>query len=272
MDVESRRKFQYGFVLREIDLRRLINEATEELQKIAQSTLSPPRYRMKFRNGVFADTASIDQVLEHENCGSTQISRLECHLSNANIENGHDEPSNILLEFINADLDDEPGNTSLRWHVFGHNRDWVFVTSSRLEDRFKQIKRFSLNQISRRTFQILPLMLLQGIILITLLLSQWHPLHKPTLPSEMLERAWHSGEIREPISAMVFLQAQIENRHQADEFSLLKPLMFFMGLIVAAWGVWLFFISCILSIIFAGEIMSRSFKEKNLVGSFGLEL
>lgn len=145
MDVESRKSFKHGFILKETDLRRLIDTAIQQLEKIPGSKVGQPTFKMKFKNGVLAETPSLDEVLAQENSGSGKIIRLSYGQEATDSPN----PSHIFLEFINADEDDETGLVSLRFHVFGHSRDWVFVTSSLLEERFEKIKRFSFNQLGK---------------------------------------------------------------------------------------------------------------------------
>jgi len=204
MDVEARKSFKYGFVLKESDLRRLVDLARQQLEKAENGGVKPPHFNIKFRNGALANTESLDEVLEQENIGSGQIIRLKCEQATDG-----SAPSRILVEFVNADQDDEVGYVSLRYHVFGHNRDWVFVTSSLLEERLEKIKRFAPNQLSKQASRLFVAAILPIVMLGALFAAMLSPTVKV---ADRLEAAWKAGIIKDPIQALIFSQRQQESQ------------------------------------------------------------
>jgi hypothetical protein len=235
MDVESRRAFRSGFILKEQDLRRLVDIVKQEFAKLQNVQTRPPVCHIKFRNGVLAETNSIDEVLQQENSGSSQIIRL----SYDQVTDESPEPSRIFLEFINADQDDETSSISLRYRVFGHNRDWVFVTSSLLEERFDKIKRFAPNQLattkgtSRLMLSLLFPIFLSAIVGFSFLFLARNMTNIPR-PSEKLAEAVKSGQIKDPIDAIIFIESQKETGLLLfrGQLSLLKPTLIGIGLII----------------------------------------
>jgi hypothetical protein len=242
MDVEAKRTFKYGFVLRETDLRRLIDTAAQQLAKVADVHIGEPSFRMKFRNGVFANASGLDEVFEQENTGSKQIIRLRYEQS-ATKPSSTSEPSRILLEFVNADADEEPGYVSLRYQVFGHDRDWVFVTSSVLEERFEKMKRFALNQVGTRGWGRLVFLFIFSLFPLGIYFSQFafDSARKQPTPSQKLQAAASSGQIKDALGALIFLEQQREAKEHTAEISVVKPFgyLFAGGAVLIL--VWAFF-------------------------------
>lgn len=239
MDVEAKRTFKYGFVLREADLRRLIDIVVQQLDKVPGVSIEAPSFRMKFRNGVFANASTLDEVFAQENSGSRQIVRLKCEHKT----NEASSPSHVLLEFINADEDDESGSVSLRYQVFGHDRDWVFVTSSLLEERFERMKRFALNQVGTRgwgraLYTLSVPVIVFGVLIATTLFQTGG---NGNLPSQKLQAAVSNGQVKDVLSALVFLEQQRELKDRATELSVIKPFAVIMAAVAVLMLVWYFF-------------------------------
>ncbi|MGO9404889.1 MAG: hypothetical protein ACLPVW_15610 [Terriglobales bacterium] len=199
---ESRKTFTHGFVLTEPELRRIVDSISEQFGKLSSEHKPDISYRMTFKNGVIADTGSLDDVLSQENAGSGLILRLSIK---AVLQTKPTETV-VTMEFLNADAEDEPGYTSVRALVRGLSRDWVFVTSTMLDERIAKVKRFAFNQLSgkgpsRTLFRLsAPVLALFGALLAALL-----PFRSPS-PSLVLEQARKSGEIRDPIDAIIMAE------------------------------------------------------------------
>lgn len=99
--VESVKKFPHGFLLTEQELRRIIESAVDQLDKI--STLpNSANYTINYENGVIEETKDIEEVLSLENSGSTKINSLEIELSKTNAHEDKTrikDPHKIVLEF-----------------------------------------------------------------------------------------------------------------------------------------------------------------------------
>jgi hypothetical protein len=133
--VEAREKFRHGFVLTEGEFRRLVDLLREQAKKLQAFDNLTEKFIIKFLNGVVAEADSIDTILQQENSGSALIVRVRYELTS-----GEESASPLLcaFEFINADSDDEPGYTSVKFSVRATDRDWVFVTSSQLRERIER--------------------------------------------------------------------------------------------------------------------------------------
>lgn len=265
MDVESKRKFKHGFILTESDVRRLIDTVIQQLQKTTDAQLSPPKFRITFRSGVVSDVGALDDVLAQENSGSKKIIRLNYtqHTSEHN-------PSSISLEFINADEDDEPDAVSLRYHILGHDRDWVFVTSSLLDERFEKVRRFAPNQLGSRTvsravaFILFPLAMILGLFF-----SLPSSKGKPT-PSERLEHAWSEGNIKDTVSAIIFIEREKEAQEKQKNLAAITPFAFVFGVFIVLLLVWFFFYKYYLVYNFCWGEYVEEFRRKEAARKFWL--
>lgn len=191
----------------------MVDLASQQFEKLPNTTLKPPLFRMKLRNGVLAETDSIEEVLGRENSGSGQIVNLSYEQSTT-----EQTPSRIAIEFINVDAQDEEGFISIRFHVFGHSRDWVFVTSSLLEERLEKIARFALNQLggrgSSRLLFYAVASLIPLVIWILLLVSE-----SSSRPSLRLEEAVKSGRVTNAIDAIILVEREKEKAQSQFPFS-----------------------------------------------------
>jgi hypothetical protein len=260
IQVESRKTFKHGFVLTEAELRRIVDNISEQFQKLGETP--SVTYKMTFRNGVIADTSSLDEVLSQENIGSGQIVSLgiryrayteskDAILVDDDSTLLHDKTvlygTTVLLQFANVDVEEEPGYVSVRFLIRGQSRDWVFVTSTILEERVTKIKRFALNQMSGkgpgRAFVAFvgPLVIVLGLLVG--LFTSIRELNK-THPGTILEEAWKSGKVKDPIEAIVMVE-KLRDQALSRKSSLtdiLMPLAVIIGLLLCAFLIGYFLI------------------------------
>jgi hypothetical protein len=245
IQAESRRTFTHGFVLTEPELRRIVGSISEQFQK-----LSPPKgfsvtYTMTYRNGVVADTDSLDDVLSEENAGSGRIVRLRIEFEDreATVLFPKAETS-IMVEFIDADAEDEPRSAAVRFLIRGKSRDWVFVTSTILEERITKIRRFSVNQLSGPgpwgIFSRWMLPVLVGFVMIFVFTIL--PIRSVRgTTSSALEDAWKSGKLKDPVEAIIMAERLRDRAFDRAFFSsgFLLPLALLLGsgLVLAGIGV-----------------------------------
>jgi hypothetical protein len=161
--VEANKSFKHGFVLPEPELRRFSDLIREQIKKINPDPTISYSYILKFQNGVVAETDNIDTVLEQENEGSKKIISLELI--------GKDELENkISIDFHNIDSDNVDSYNSLKYNIRSTDRDWVFVTSSQLDERINKIKRSNLSLSKGKTNYrlIAPLVILVVMMVMTI--------------------------------------------------------------------------------------------------------
>lgn len=70
MLVEAKKRFEYGFVLNEQDLRRTIDVVIEQYQKLSTSLKPTISYEIKYKNGAISKTDSLESVFNQENLNS----------------------------------------------------------------------------------------------------------------------------------------------------------------------------------------------------------
>lgn len=224
MRSEAKKTFQHGFNLTEQELRRIFDSLTQQMERARQDTPPKASFEVKFKNGVIANPTTLEEIFALENIGSGAIVRLLMKL-----ENCVEPISSIKLEFIDVNNDPEPGYTAVSYTVVGEDRDWVFVTSSQIEERISRIKTSAiLNKLAgrgRRESGFLLLFMLMIVIAMFSLFSYYAQMIR-NLPTstetrfqtvESLEARWKSGEITDPVEIILELErAQIESMKQLD--------------------------------------------------------
>lgn len=132
MKVEKTGSFQFGFVLNEKNLRRIIGTAKEQLTKVSEKEKIECKYSSKLQNGSIIETTEIENILSIENIGSSCIVRLTLTLEAS-------DNHFITIDFSNPRS--ELHNYSIFYRIISTDRDWVFVTLSLIEERIILIKR-----------------------------------------------------------------------------------------------------------------------------------
>lgn len=147
---------------------------------------------------------------------------------------GKDQKDNsISIEFHNIDSDNVDIEHSVRYNIKSKDRDWVFVTSSQIEERTAKIKRFDFlprSKSSSRLFNLFIPLLLTLVIMISLLSS---------IPNRdnylvKVKESYAKGEIKSTDQLILLIeeakQKQIENLDLVQVFSL--PGIIIGGLVV----------------------------------------
>lgn len=144
MKAEKTGEYNFGFVLNESNVRRIIDTAKEQLSKLASKeeeiTLN---YSVKFKNGAVVDNMSIDEILSLDNFGSTSITKLSIK--------SFIEKSDNLIEIVFQNPEIENKEYSIFYMIRSFDRDWVFITLSLIQERILITKR-SILLVPRMTF------------------------------------------------------------------------------------------------------------------------
>jgi hypothetical protein len=153
--VQANKTYDIGFVIFESDLRRINDLIREQIKKVNPNPEITYKYMLRFQNGVVGETDKIDTIIEQENEGSKRINSLKIK--------GEDQLNNsISIEFENVDANNSYDNYSVKYNIKSTDRDWVFVTSSLLEERINKIKRKPLLcnlTINSRLFTLISMMI-----------------------------------------------------------------------------------------------------------------
>lgn len=205
--VEANKTFSHGFILTESELRRFNELIRDQIRKINTTPDLVFLYQLKFQNGIVAETDSIDSILSQENDGSRQIISLQI--------NGKDQQDNsISIDFHNIDSDNISLGHSIKYNVKSKDRDWVFVTSSQIEERIVKIKRFDVFPRSKSASRTIAL-LIPLVATITMLLSLTTMLSKKGNYLNGIKEKYAKGQIKST-DQLIFLleearQKQMEN-------------------------------------------------------------
>jgi hypothetical protein len=145
MKTELRREMNYEFSLTEQELRR-IHETMVQQMKSNSKNNSKSFFELSFKNGVRAEKATLDEIIADNNSGEWKIQELKMKLVNKS----HLQETRIEMEFrVPPDKDGNPRKLySIQYLVAGNERDWVYLTSSQLDDRIAKIKQFPIYYIS----------------------------------------------------------------------------------------------------------------------------
>jgi hypothetical protein len=224
--VESNKGYKHGFILKEQDLRRFVDLMNEQFKKLSNENVEY-RYTIKFKNGAVANTPDIESVLKLDNEGSASIVGLEIGGKQTN----NDKVSEIKLDFRDPDTSDDETINPVRHSIKGQSRDWVFVTSSLIEERVGKIKRKQLDPTSSTGTGKLFFKLLTPILMLALMIGMISS--TPSIVREShdgqnkalneIEAKWKSHSITDPIDALI----QIEKSKNTENDKInLNTLMF----------------------------------------------
>lgn len=240
MLVEANKRFNHGFLLTEAELRRTIELISDQFKKLEDTSEPEVEYEIKYKNGAISNTPDLDDVFHQENFGSSQIIRLKLQFSAMS----KGEEISITVGYINADLDEEPGTTSIWYSISANSRDWVFVTSALLQERVEKVKRRCPNQLGSSAKRgaparllILPLLMLG--MLFTLLIGLESNQDKV---SEMLVQAREAGQIKDAVDALIIVEEAREAKRSTVGGEIFKPLGFMAVAIIVLFSIYAFFL------------------------------
>lgn len=197
MVTETEKTFQYGFILTESCLQHLIDIVGDQFRERLGD--APPKlvFTVRLRNGVTLSAYSLDRVLREENLGASQIVRLEISWFAPSAL----DPTFVSLVFKSANLETEENDTPIRLFVRGEPHEWVSTTASVLEQRIRAIRRFTPNQLKRRSMSRFFSLLISPLIALTFLLGIIYPLtlsfDKILWYSYTMTDIWRFGETQE---------------------------------------------------------------------------
>ena len=232
---ELKKNFTWGFVLSEQDLRRIVQTCQEHFFKEVSEDDCQQIITAKLQDGTIVESHSVDDILALENSGSRKIERVSLKFSEKTSD-GDDEFDfdksdwSIHIRFQDASFKTTAW-TSISYSITGKTRDWVFLASSDIEERIKKTKVLAFNNIvENRWFTMFPFF--AGMLLFMFLGFRF--VYSDS-PSKLLEQAYNSGEIADPIEALIFLERAKEASQSSPRFfliflgSVMIPLLLFWG-------------------------------------------
>ena len=250
--VESSKTYNHGFILKEQDLRRLIDLMNEQFKKISNEPIEYS-FQIKYKNGAVATTDEFETIIKQENEGSSSIVRLEIK----GMSKGGSNESSIQLNFKNPDETNEESSFPVKHIVKGQSRDWVFVTSSLIEERISKIKRSQLDPTATSGLGKLLFKLTTPLVMLVIMIAMFASV--PQTSDELsvtknkaiaqVEANWKSKKISDPIAIMFEIEKARNNvdKNLSTSFILTKIFLSKPFLILIG-GLIVFFILCYLII------------------------
>ncbi len=224
MKTEAQKSFHHGFILTEQELRRMLDSIQQQAKTGTNGTTPTANFEVVFRNGVVAESLEIDEVLSLENFGSKSISRLSIGC----VDNDIDPKREIVVRFANLNDGDSEFSAAIHYSILGNDRDWVFISSSLLDERLGKIKVVNYSKFFKEPFMFafLPVIMTVSFVLI--------PINEESEKAYVakLEEQWHSGKIKDPIEAIIYLE---RNRPHGSPSILFIPLGLAISLSCIGW-------------------------------------
>ncbi len=197
MKTEISKQFHWGFILREAEIRRIMQACDDNAKKISSDDYVQ-KITIHLKDGSIIETQDLDEILGLENIGSKSVEKLSIEMEQIEKENNE---WNILVSFQNGYYN-KKNWTSVEYEISGEQRDWVFITSSEIEERIKRCRIISLDYIAaHRWFMIIPLFL--GV-LVSISVSNHIGPEKDIADS--LQSAYESGTVKNAIEALIHIE------------------------------------------------------------------
>ena len=237
MQSELRKYLDSGFALDEQELRRLVNLCTEQARNLDSSVEPEITFQVKFRNGVSYKPPSVDEIVGLENHGSESITGLS-------IETNISEIGSIEINFAERGGD---------FYIYGFresgmsysvesstSKDWVFVTTSKIEERLRKIRRrVFLTKFWEWEGAATAVVFVAATVLALSLIA----LSDTAYSIEQLRQKYISGEIADPVLALIELELLKKPRFfgysSKEVFAILLIALLPIGFLIAATSSWL---------------------------------
>ena len=209
------------FALNEQELRRILALMTQQLNHVVTQSVET-QFTLRFLNGSVGSPTTLDEILSQENGGSILIVGLEIAVSDGPYLKQVHDPVNPYVSLEFRRLATTQPVAPISYKILGNDRDWVFVTSSLLDERIARIRRVSflpaILEFSDTSYRLLFLGLALSLaLLITLLLISTGLVPSSSSSSGSIssaailtavgqvESAWRSGNVSDPVEAILLL-------------------------------------------------------------------
>jgi hypothetical protein len=224
--VQSDKSYNQGFLITEQELRRLVDMISDQLKKVDRILEPELSYTIKFKNGVVATTEILTDIFTLENGGLGEIINFELKASTGKEKNAHE----IKIEFKRENSRYFPYlKRPIEHSIKGKSRDWVFVTSSQIEERINKLKPPGISILDSARFNEL---IFAGCIFFIVFLSIVSNTFFKNNKSEYIndiETKWKANEITDPIEVLLIFE---KNKGSLNLEPIKYVLMFFLVLII----------------------------------------
>lgn len=205
--VHSNKTYDHGFLIKEQELRRLVDLMSDQHKKTSDN---PTKFifNMKFSNGAVEITDNIDDVLNLDNEGSSSIKSLEI----ASTQTNNEVENEIKVKLQTLDNEHYYDEKPIKYSIRGQSRDWVFVTSSLIEERITKIKKrnFLFNHDTKRVLKTFSIPFLSMFFLLGIIISMYSKsasLREAQLKAiTKIENQWNAKKLSDPVKVIIELE------------------------------------------------------------------
>lgn len=224
MHTEITKNYRWGFALTEQDLRRTAQVAHDSFNKISGGGSPDFSMRIKLKDGSIVNTTTFDDLFALENSGDKLIHEISLHWELVDNE----VTQKIGIEYQNG-AENIGSWTSISYIVYGATRDWAFVTASEIDERVKRTKLISWQSIFASKWVLMVWMLI-GMFATLILATYLAPREQYHVE---LERLYASGQIKDPIVALIKLEQMKSQRNLSVTIYPLIAMYAMMGILFA---------------------------------------
>lgn len=136
MKTHLQRSFKHGFLLNEQELRRIHAILSEQMRQATGDTGFTFDFTVEFQNAAVSKYSSLDAVLTESNGGEWTIHALTMEVR------GKQSMWDVLIRIKFINVGGRSWGTPIEYTIDGPHRDWVYLTSSKLDDRMRALARY----------------------------------------------------------------------------------------------------------------------------------
>lgn len=222
METQIRKEHRFGFKLSEQDVRRIHQVMLAGANRICSSDDIQTVTNVRLVNGTVLALESIDDVLSLENSGQRAVEEWFLKLSprrnpaNQDGERKRPDAWRVAVRFIATDPS-LSAEISVESEVIGTSRDWVVLVAGELEERLQKVRRISWPSVLAKPYISTVLLLASVLAVAFFYLNFGQAQQQPAY--EKLEALRASGEMTDPIAALIFLEKERAKRLPAGFLS-----------------------------------------------------
>jgi hypothetical protein len=256
MRTDIEKSYQWGFVLSEQDLRRIVQTCHEHAEKLGGTARQ--QVTAKLRDGSVVEGRSVDDVLSLENGGQKALTRLDI-----SYDDGSDPPKSLVSVTYQDGFLNPKNWQSIVTRIVGESRDAVFVAAADLDERIKKTRSRAWPYLTTR-----PWFLFVPLIFAMLLVSILSDFTSPQAAAlNALEAEFRAGRLSNPIEAMIFFE-RAKAQRSLIQSALLPAIVFGLPLGVFGLVQWVLSKWSLSYVFYWGDAIALFDKRKNMVRGF----
>jgi hypothetical protein len=148
------------------------------------------------------------------------------------------------LIFTNADKDDSARTTSIEYTISAADRDWVFVTSSQIDERIARVRKFAPNQLGPRTIMVVGMLAMTLLLMLVALSSERARTRSMESDIDAAVKGWRAEGGRDIADLLVRMEKlRIHKDSDSTWWAVLAPIGFpaALALLFGSLSAWVYF-------------------------------